>query len=160
MERSSTPPPLRVPPSRLRLLAPPNRLPLLALPNRLRHKRNHGKFFAGAHRKFLRRSRRVGLDVMAVASGASDEAFLERYKGAEVFVVSTDKIALTLTGDNDMVYHRRADGFWSDVDGEREGTVLWQGSAFHGHGIRLKPLFVRRNSVWINVFTGKQEVTL
>ena len=97
---------------------------------------------------------------MAMASVVSDSDSLDCYKGAEVFIVATDKVALTLTGDNSVVYHRRPDGFWSDADGDREGTVLWQGSAFHGHGIRLKPLYVRQNSVWVNVFTGKQEVAL
>lgn len=78
-----------------------------------------------------------------------------QFANKETFVVSVDKAGLTMTGDNGMVFHERADHLWSDVEGDAEGTVLWQGSAFHGHGIRLKPLFVRQDGFWINVFTGK-----
>lgn len=80
-----------------------------------------------------------------------------RFENKETLIVSTDTAALTMTGDNGIVYHQRPDHFWSDADGDDEGTVLWQGSAFHGHGIRLKPLFVRENGHWVNVFTGKLE---
>lgn len=62
-----------------------------------------------------------------------------------------------MVGDNGMVFHQRPDRSWSDSDGDAEGTVRWQGSAFHGHGIRLKPLYVMHNGKWINVFTGRQE---
>ena len=90
--------------------------------------------------------------------GSCDVAALRRsFACKETFVVETDKERLTMTGDNGMVFHERADHFWSDADGDSEGTILWQGSAFHGHGIRLKPLFVRREGRWINVFTGRQE---
>lgn len=85
---------------------------------------------------------------------------LDKFKGVEVFIVSTDKIRLTMTGENGVVYHKRKEGFWSDCDGEDEGSVLWQGSVFHDYGIRLKPIFVRNNNVWLNIATGKQVVSL
>ena len=77
-------------------------------------------------------------------------------KGAEVFIVATDDVARTLTDENGITYHQRADHFWSSDANEHEGSILWQGSAFHGHGIRLKPLYVMRDGTWVNVFTGKE----
>lgn len=91
-------------------------------------------------------------------AGSSVAQLRKRFANRETFVVETDKERLTMTGDNGIVFHERSDHFWSDADGDEEGTLLWQGSAFHGHGIRLKPLFVRQDGRWINVFTGRQEV--
>lgn len=77
-------------------------------------------------------------------------------RGMEVYVVATDQVNKTLTDENGVVYHQRPDHFWADGTEEREGGILWQGSAFHGHGIRLKPFYVMNDGVWVNVFTGKE----
>lgn len=86
------------------------------------------------------------------------EAFREEYSHREVFIVATDKQRLTMTGEDGVVYHQRPDHFWSSTDGDEEGAIRYQGSAFHGHGIRLKPFYVRKGGEWIHVFTGKKEV--
>lgn len=80
----------------------------------------------------------------------------EAFRGMEVFVVATDQASKTLTGENGVVYHQRPDHFWADGTENREGGILWQGSAFHGHGIRLKPMYVMKDRAWVNVFTGKE----
>lgn len=89
----------------------------------------------------------------------------KRYNGREVYIVATDKENLTMRGEDGVTYHQRPDHTWSAEDtagegaGESEGALRWQGSAFHGYGIRLKPLYVMHDGSWINVFTGKREAT-
>lgn len=87
------------------------------------------------------------------------EEIRRSYGGREVYIVSTDKERLTMLGEDGSVYRQRPDRTWSADAADAEGAVRWQGSAFHGFGIRLKPLYVMQGGSWINVFTGRQEAT-
>lgn len=76
----------------------------------------------------------------------------ERYADREVFIVATDNRAMTMTGEDGTVYHERPDHFWSPDAPDTEGSLRYQGSAFHGHGIRLKPSHVMHGGEWIPLY--------
>lgn len=82
----------------------------------------------------------------------------KRFSGAEVRIVASDKVNLTLLGEDGVTYCERPDCTWQPVgEADVEGAVRYQGTTHHDYGIHLKPVYVMRNGVWTHVFTGRPE---
>lgn len=71
--------------------------------------------------------------------------------GRGVAVVGVNGDDMTLRGEDGNTYCELEDHLWA-VQGELvDGSIKFLGSVNHGGGIRLNPLYIRENGVWVDI---------